>query len=159
MVEHSHYKRIIVILLVVITVLSVVVYAAKRIQLGHCVQDCAHVYNPTFADYKNNTQFPIQGFVANVCVQACKADTYEGACSEFSDGCCNIFREDIDPDCEGEDYCTAHTECKSPNFFYCDLLVEDSTCKPKLVSGIACQEDYQCLDNSCDQPTPAGTAC
>lgn len=154
--EKGYIKRSLIIVFIALFILSIMVYAIRDIRTGQCVQDCTHVYNPTFSDYKNKTQYPIEGFVSNVCVQACKDKTYQGACSENPGDCCNIFRQDIDTDCQDTDYCSVHSDCKSSTFFFCDLKEIYSTCKPKLVSGIACTEDYQCLSESC---LPISNAC
>lgn len=149
--DKGYMKRDIIIALVVIVILSVMVFAIKDIKkTGQCVQDCTHVYNPSFADYKNRTQYPIEGFIANVCVQACKDNTYQGACSEKPGDCCNIFRQDVDTDCQDTDYCTTHADCKSGTFFYCDLIETNPTCKPRLISGNPCTENYQCLSEGCN---------
>ncbi len=90
-------------------------------QIGQCVSDCVHYFNPGL----NEGDFLfISDFNAVECMLACKDGMTDGTCTYLEDGCCNEYFTETDADCVFT--CGIHEMC--PAGYSCNFSTW--TCEP-----------------------------
>lgn len=86
-------------MLAVISAVSIAGGGNKKAQLGPCVRDCVHTFNPSLSDAVAE-EFLAIDIDHQDCVDYCKGVLWDGTCTDSADDCCNVYEQETDPDCQ-----------------------------------------------------------